>query len=139
MRKALLRANLPFGGKASQPMSLDEYCFKHEPVDYNVYWDVRKGLIPIVGAARETGALGRLPRPKSLKGVGMTDTTCTGTCARGSSPSSGLLARWVRLGACPNQRLRRMQDIGLGGGHIENEGLCVSAQALLLDKCGTGP
>ena len=56
VRKALLRANLPFGGKASQPMSLDEYCFKHEPADYNVYWDVRKGLIPIVGAARETGA-----------------------------------------------------------------------------------
>ena len=85
MRKALLRANLPFGGKASQPMSLDEYCFKHEPADYNVYWDVRKGLIPIVGAARETGALGRLPRPKSLKGVGVTDTACTGTCARRSS------------------------------------------------------
>ena len=60
VRKALLRANLPFGGKASQPMSLDEYCFKHEPADYNVYWDVRKGLIPIVGAARETGAPGRL-------------------------------------------------------------------------------
>ena len=58
VRKALLRANLPFGGKASQPMSLDEYCFKHEPADYNVYWDVRKGLIPIVGAARETGAPG---------------------------------------------------------------------------------
>lgn len=73
MRKALLRANLPFGGKASQPMSLDEYCFKHEPADYNVYWDVRKGLIPIVGAARETGALGRLRGPKTLKDSGTGD------------------------------------------------------------------
>ena len=71
MRKALLRANLPFGGKASQPMSLDEYCFKHEPADYNVYWDVRKGLIPIVGAARETGAPRSLSGPKTAKGAGM--------------------------------------------------------------------
>ena len=56
VRKALLRAQLPFGAKAAQPMSLDDYDFKHEKGDYNVYWDVRKGLIPIVGAARETGA-----------------------------------------------------------------------------------
>ena len=26
------------------------------PEEYNVFWDVRKGLIPIVGAAREAGA-----------------------------------------------------------------------------------
>ena len=56
VRKALLRAKLPFGAKAAQPMSLDDYEFKHEKGDYNVFWDVRKGLIPIVGAARETGA-----------------------------------------------------------------------------------
>ena len=24
-------------------------AFKHEPADYNVFWDMRKGLIPIVG------------------------------------------------------------------------------------------
>ncbi|KAK9821918.1 hypothetical protein WJX81_005753 [Elliptochloris bilobata] len=55
VRKALLRAGLPFGAKVAQPMSLDDYEFKHDKADYNVYWDVRKGLIPIVGAARETG------------------------------------------------------------------------------------
>lgn len=36
-------------------MGLETYEFKKSPEDYNVYWDVRKGLIPIVGAARETG------------------------------------------------------------------------------------
>jgi len=30
-------------------------AFKHNPKDYNVYWDMRKGLIPIVGGAREPG------------------------------------------------------------------------------------
>ena len=30
-------------------------AFKHDPKDFNVYWDMRKGLIPIVGGARETG------------------------------------------------------------------------------------
>ena len=63
VRKALLRAKLPFGAKAAQPMSLDDYEFKHEKGDYNVYWDVRKGLIPIVGAARETGARLRMGSP----------------------------------------------------------------------------
>ncbi len=56
VRQALLKAKLPFGAKAAQPMPLDAYEFKRDKADYNVYWDVRKGLIPIVGAARETGA-----------------------------------------------------------------------------------
>ncbi len=55
MQQALLRAKLPFGARAAQPMPLDAYDFKHDKKDYNVYWDVRKGLIPIVGGARETG------------------------------------------------------------------------------------
>jgi len=29
--------------------------FKHDPAEFNVYWDMRKGLIPIVGGARENG------------------------------------------------------------------------------------
>ena len=56
MQQALLRARLPFGAKAAAPMELGAYDFKHDKRDYNVYWDVRKGLIPIVGAAREAGA-----------------------------------------------------------------------------------
>ncbi|BDA46133.1 probable glycolate oxidase subunit GlcD at N-terminal half [Coccomyxa sp. Obi] len=55
VQQALLRAKLPFGARAAQPMPLDVYDFKHDKKDYNVYWDVRKGLIPIVGGARETG------------------------------------------------------------------------------------
>lgn len=31
-------------------------AFRHEPADYNVFWDARKGLIPIVGGAREPGS-----------------------------------------------------------------------------------
>ncbi len=55
VHKALLRGRLPFGARAAQPMTLETYGFKHDKKEYNVYWDVRKGLIPIVGAARETG------------------------------------------------------------------------------------
>lgn len=55
VQQALQRGKLPFGARAAQPMRLDAYDFKHDKKDYNVYWDVRKGLIPIVGAARETG------------------------------------------------------------------------------------
>jgi len=63
VRQALLKAKLPFGAKAAQPMQLDAYEFKRDKADYNVYWDVRKGLIPIVGAARETGAARAPARP----------------------------------------------------------------------------
>lgn len=52
---ALKAAKLPFGAKSADPQELETYEFKNNPKDYNVYWDVRKGLIPIVGAARETG------------------------------------------------------------------------------------
>ena len=54
---ALNRAKLPFGARKAHPMTLDTYDFKTEKKDYNVYWDVRKGLIPIVGGARETGRI----------------------------------------------------------------------------------
>ena len=39
----------------SYAAGLQTYEFKHSTKDANVYWDVRKGLIPIVGAAREAG------------------------------------------------------------------------------------
>ena len=56
MSQALKNAKLPFGATAAEPKHLEAYEFKKDPKDYGVYWDVRKGLIPIVGAARETGA-----------------------------------------------------------------------------------
>jgi D-lactate dehydrogenase len=55
VQTALNRAKLPFGARKAHPMRLDTYEFKMDKKDYNVYWDVRKGLIPIVGGARETG------------------------------------------------------------------------------------
>lgn len=54
---ALTLANVAFGAKRSEPKDVDTYGFKKDPKDFNVYWDVRKGLIPIVGGARETGLL----------------------------------------------------------------------------------
>jgi D-lactate dehydrogenase len=54
--EALRRAQLPLGRNASEPRSLEDFEFKHDAADYNVFWDVRKGLIPIVGAAREAGS-----------------------------------------------------------------------------------
>ena len=55
VRRALLGAGLPFGATAAAPKPLDAYEFKHDARDYKVYWDTRKGLIPIVGGAREPG------------------------------------------------------------------------------------
>jgi hypothetical protein len=56
VNKALIREGLPFGAKASQPMPLEAYAFREDPKEAKTFWDVRKGLIPIVGGARETGA-----------------------------------------------------------------------------------
>ncbi len=55
VNQALVRGGLQFGAKAESPQELSMYPFKHEKADYSVYWDVRKGLIPIVGGARESG------------------------------------------------------------------------------------
>lgn len=42
------------GLKTSQPQK-EVYPFHKDPGVYNVFWDVRKGLIPIVGGGREPG------------------------------------------------------------------------------------
>ena len=55
IRVALESSKLPFGPAPGQHKSLDSYEFKHDAKDAKVYWDVRKGLIPIVGGAREDG------------------------------------------------------------------------------------
>lgn len=55
VQKALQRSGLPFGPATTSPKALGDYPFKHAEKDFKVYWDVRKGLIPIVGAAREAG------------------------------------------------------------------------------------
>lgn len=52
----LERSGLPFGATKANPKDLNFYPFRHEAKDYGVFWDTRKGLIPIVGGARETGA-----------------------------------------------------------------------------------
>eukprot|EP00878_Enallax_costatus_P007347 GHUV01007694.1.p1 GENE.GHUV01007694.1~~GHUV01007694.1.p1 ORF type:complete len:822 (+),score=249.18 GHUV01007694.1:1374-3839(+) len=55
VNRALLRHKLPFGAKAAQPQQITTYPFSHDAKDCKTFWDVRKGLIPIVGAAREPG------------------------------------------------------------------------------------
>ncbi len=55
VKGALQADNVTCGGTRADPKDLDTYDFKKDPKDFNVYWDVRKGLIPIVGGARETG------------------------------------------------------------------------------------
>ena len=67
VQTALNRAKLPFGARKAHPMRLDTYEFKMDKKDYNVYWDVRKGLIPIVGGARETGDTLRIHRSIKCK------------------------------------------------------------------------
>jgi len=51
----LENSNLKFGSKASDPKKVSDFEFSHDPEVYNVFWDVRKGLIPMVGGSRETG------------------------------------------------------------------------------------
>lgn len=55
VNRALLRHGLPFGAKSDTPRPLDTYQFSHDDKVCKIFWDVRKGLIPIVGAAREPG------------------------------------------------------------------------------------
>lgn len=55
VRNALNASGLPFGPAPGVTRDVDYYPFKHDPKDAKVYWDVRKGLIPLVGGAREAG------------------------------------------------------------------------------------
>jgi D-lactate dehydrogenase len=52
---ALTRSGLAFGPAPGTPKPLEAYEFKRDARDAKVYWDVRKGLIPLVGGAREAG------------------------------------------------------------------------------------
>jgi len=53
--RALRRHDLPLGGRADAPRAVEAYAFSTDAKTSKVFWDVRKGLIPIVGAAREPG------------------------------------------------------------------------------------
>ena len=55
VNQAMIRGGLQFGATAEKPQDITMYPFRKEKADYSVYWDVRKGLIPIVGGARESG------------------------------------------------------------------------------------
>jgi len=52
---ALENTNIPFGSQAANLRPLSDFPFSHDPEVYDVYWNIRKGLIPMVGGARETG------------------------------------------------------------------------------------
>jgi D-lactate dehydrogenase len=55
VQRALTSAGLPFGPAPGVDKPLDAYAFSHDAGVCKTYWDVRKGLIPIVGGAREPG------------------------------------------------------------------------------------
>lgn len=50
-----VQASLEAAGLKTPRPQRTSYPFHKDPAAYNVFWDVRKGLIPIVGGARETG------------------------------------------------------------------------------------
>ena len=55
VNSALTDSKLPFGAHSDQLKGLDNYPFREDPAESKVFWDVRKGLIPIVGGGREAG------------------------------------------------------------------------------------
>ncbi len=56
MTSALRESGLKFGAHADQLQDLEAHPFRKDPAESKVFWDVRKGLIPIRGGGREAGA-----------------------------------------------------------------------------------
>jgi len=54
--KTVVDALKTSGVPVENPVGYSPAAFRHDPKDYNIFWDARKGLIPIVGGARETGS-----------------------------------------------------------------------------------
>lgn len=52
---SLRNSALPFGPAPGNHKDLSTYDFSHDSKVTTAFWDVRKGLIPIVGGAREAG------------------------------------------------------------------------------------
>lgn len=61
VNSALAESNLPLGAHAEEGQQLSRYPFREDPAESKVFWDVRKGLIPIVGGGREPGNPPLLP------------------------------------------------------------------------------
>ena len=55
VNSALIDSGLPFGAHSDQLKDLETYPFRKDDAESKVFWDVRKGLIPIVGGGREAG------------------------------------------------------------------------------------
>ncbi|KAH7615608.1 hypothetical protein Ndes2526B_g09647 [Nannochloris sp. 'desiccata'] len=55
IHSTLRASNFPYGPDVGVVKDLDDYAFTHNDKEAKVYWDARKGLIPIVGGAREAG------------------------------------------------------------------------------------
>lgn len=97
----LQSAKMPLGRRAAEPCTTDDYPFYYEPEQYNVFWDVRKGLIPIVGAAREAGALRRADHKHTLlcerQTIRRWHSQCCESCCECFSCNPACLARWQLL------------------------------------------
>ncbi|KAG2497441.1 hypothetical protein HYH03_004596 [Edaphochlamys debaryana] len=53
--RAITDAQLLLGPAPNDPRPIASYPFHHDAKNSKILWDVRRGLIPIVGAAREAG------------------------------------------------------------------------------------
>ncbi|WIA33444.1 hypothetical protein OEZ86_006576 [Tetradesmus obliquus] len=52
---ALQASGVHFGGNAGAPLGLESYPFRINAAETKVFWDFRKGLIPIIGGSRSVG------------------------------------------------------------------------------------
>ncbi|KAF6261185.1 glycolate dehydrogenase [Scenedesmus sp. NREL 46B-D3] len=54
-QQALRASGVHFGGQPGAPLGLESYPFRNNPSETKVFWDFRKGLIPIIGGSRSVG------------------------------------------------------------------------------------
>eukprot|EP00775_Hariotina_reticulata_P013456 gene13456-13582_t len=58
-QEALQQSGVTFGGQPTAPLGLESYPFRVNPkarvMETKVFWDFRKGLIPIIGGSRSVG------------------------------------------------------------------------------------
>eukprot|EP00878_Enallax_costatus_P006622 GHUV01006940.1.p1 GENE.GHUV01006940.1~~GHUV01006940.1.p1 ORF type:complete len:990 (+),score=266.56 GHUV01006940.1:206-3175(+) len=54
-QRALTSAGVQFDGQRKVPLGIESYPFRFSPEETKVFWDFRKGLIPIIGGSRSVG------------------------------------------------------------------------------------
>ena len=122
---------MPLGRRAAEPCTTDDYPFYYEPEQYNVFWDVRKGLIPIVGAAREAGALRQANHKHTCFVGGKHSGFGMPNAASAVASASAATQRAWHTGSCctkMNVSLYRSSSAILTGFH-----LCIAGTSMLIE------